>query len=78
MAAVRNSIMLEEMSQKQKEISGVPCFVLSGLYSRSALPFLCLCLMSGAPICSRVPFMYVHVQSEMMNAHVLCWIIKMA
>ena len=36
---------------------------LSGPYSRSTLfPFVS-CLMSGAPICSRVQFMYARVQS---------------
>ena len=60
--------------KKQREISGVPCFVLSGPYSRSSTvsPFVS-CLMSGAPICSRVQFMYVRVQSVWMN--VLCFVL---
>lgn len=46
---------------------------LSGPYSRSTLfPFVS-CLMSGAPICSRVQFMYVRVQSVWMN--VLCFML---
>jgi hypothetical protein len=60
----KNCIIREENVPKSREK------FLSGPYSRSTVfPFVS-CLMSSAPICSRVQFMYVRVQSAWMN--VLC------
>jgi hypothetical protein len=56
-AVNKNCIMREKNVPKSREK------FLSGPYSRSTLFPLVSCLMSGAPICSCVQFMYVRVQS---------------